>query len=175
MADKPQSEENFKKKLKENYRLVVVSLFISFVFIVAVLLKDITVNSMVLQSVIQAEATVLGFFGIVISYMLASYDSRLDRLEQQRFDSEIENNLSKLEKIDKKIEELKGLKHSSTNGLGIYSLTLILALLFSIVTLGVRDFNLPIVNILGVLGLGFFFTGILGIVLSFLQMSAETS
>jgi protein-S-isoprenylcysteine O-methyltransferase Ste14 len=166
---------NFKKKLKENYQLVVVLLAISVVFIGAVLLKDITVNSIVvLQSMIQAEATVLGFFGIVISYMLASYDSRLDRLEQQRFDSEIENNSLKLTMIDSKISGLKALKKSSTNGLGIYSLILILALLFSIVTLGVRDFNLSIANILGVFGLGFFFMGILGIVFSFLQMSAET-
>lgn len=39
-----------------------------------------------LRATIEAEATIIGFFAIVVAYLLNSYDLRIDRLEQELFD-----------------------------------------------------------------------------------------
>jgi uncharacterized membrane protein len=47
---------------------------------VAVLSQD------VLKSLIEAEATIIGFFGLILIYALTSFDNRQDRLEQHFYD-----------------------------------------------------------------------------------------
>jgi hypothetical protein len=44
-----------------------------------------------LKATIEAEATIIGFFAIVVAYLLNSYDLRIDRLEQELFDMVIQN------------------------------------------------------------------------------------
>jgi hypothetical protein len=99
-------------------REVVVAFIVALVITIAAInIAKITINSAaVLQSLIQAEATILGFFGIIVTYLLTSYDTRLDRFEQQRFDArnspadlkKVEIiNISYLEVIDDKIRTLK--------------------------------------------------------------------
>ena len=44
-----------------------------------------------LRATIEAEATIIGFFAIVVAYLLNSYDLRIDRFEQELFDMVIQN------------------------------------------------------------------------------------
>jgi magnesium-transporting ATPase (P-type) len=44
-----------------------------------------------LRATIEAEATIIGFFAIVVAYLLNSYDLRIDRFEQELFDMLIQN------------------------------------------------------------------------------------
>jgi hypothetical protein len=45
-----------------------------------------TIEVEMLKAMIQAEVTILGFYGLIVVYALTSLDNRMDRLEQQRFD-----------------------------------------------------------------------------------------
>jgi hypothetical protein len=60
--------------------LALVSIFYVFVL----------VNLDALRALIEAEATVLGFFGLIAVYLLTSMDSRIDRLEQEKHECEVE-------------------------------------------------------------------------------------
>jgi hypothetical protein len=43
-------------------------------------------SDVTLTALIQAEATIIGFFGIIFIYALTSYDNRRDRIEATKFD-----------------------------------------------------------------------------------------
>lgn len=43
-------------------------------------------SNVTLNALIQAEVTIIGFFGIVFIYALASYDNRRDKIEAVHFD-----------------------------------------------------------------------------------------
>lgn len=45
----------------------------------------------VLKALIEAEATVLGFFTLIVVYALGSLDNRIDRLDQHIFDIKLED------------------------------------------------------------------------------------
>jgi hypothetical protein len=166
-------------------REVVVAFIVALVITIAAInIAKITINSAaVLQSLIQAEATILGFFGIIVTYLLTSYDTRLDRFEQQRFDArnspadlkKVEIiNISYLEVIDDKIRTLKRQKKEIAGSMGLYAFLLALSLLFSVITLGMIDSGSPYLDALSVLGLSLFFLGVVGIVIVFLQISTES-
>jgi len=64
------------------------SYFLGIIFLfgaVAVISKE------MLKALIEAEATILGFFGIFAVYALTSFDSRMDRLEEQLFDIQMKS------------------------------------------------------------------------------------
>jgi hypothetical protein len=61
--------------------IIILSLFSSFYILVLA-------NTDALKAFIEAEATVLGFFGIIAVYMLTSIDSRIDRLESEKHEYE---------------------------------------------------------------------------------------
>jgi len=44
------------------------------------------ISEEMLKALIEAEATILGFFGLITVYALTSLDTRIDRIEQQFFD-----------------------------------------------------------------------------------------
>ncbi len=152
------------------------------IVVIAIALSGITLSSLnVLQSLIQAEATVLGFLGVVVTYLLTSYDTRLDRLEQQRFDTMKAHEDDKGSLwgkpyhgyIDKKIESIRLKKEDMAKTLGTNSFFLVASLILSIVALGMMNSNSPLLNFIGTLGLGFFFMGIFGIIVVFIQISQE--
>jgi hypothetical protein len=39
-----------------------------------------------LTALIEAEATIIGFFGLILTYALASFDNRIDKLEEHFYD-----------------------------------------------------------------------------------------
>ena len=57
-------------------------------------------NAETLKTLIEAEATVLGFFGFIAVYALGSLDNRIDRLEQEIGDMKLED----LKKGNNKLE-----------------------------------------------------------------------
>lgn len=71
--------EKLLKRIWNRNRYRIIIFIIALIIVVgAISLAGIAINSVVvLQSLIQAEATLLGFLGIIITYMLASYDARL--------------------------------------------------------------------------------------------------
>lgn len=79
------------------------------------------INLDALKALVEAEATILGFFGIVAVYWLTSIDSRIDRLEQEKHDYEIrkrqaEANLQNPRKTDTVFaSEISSLKDVVTN------------------------------------------------------------
>jgi len=66
-----------------------------------------TKESMI-NALIQAEATILGFFGLIVIYALTSFDNRTDRLEEQLFKLTTEEHLNvKKEMLEREILRLK--------------------------------------------------------------------
>jgi hypothetical protein len=66
-----------------------------------------TKESMI-NALIQAEATILGFFGLIVIYALTSFDNRTDRLEEQLFKLTTEEHLNmKKEMLEREITRLK--------------------------------------------------------------------
>ena len=77
--------ENWKQILKDILYLTIpptIFMVISIFFGVATVLA----KSDVIKSLIQAEATILGFLGLVIVYVLKSFDDKEDRYMQMLFD-----------------------------------------------------------------------------------------
>lgn len=140
-----------------------------------ILINIVMSSTQMLQSLIQAEATILGFFGIIAAYMLTSYDTRLDRLEKQRFDLEMKGivNYPKAIELEKRIEWIKHQKRRTALGMCGLSGFLVMSLVFSIVTLGTANIHSRIVQDIGLTGLDLFFAGIAMIILLFYQMSWE--
>jgi hypothetical protein len=90
------------------------------------------------KSLIEGEATILGFFGLIAVYLLTSYDNRMDKLEEKILDSQIDVNLENLRSLKEKI---KIRKRRATNAILAALISLILSFFLSIVTLGILDVN----------------------------------
>ncbi len=166
------------KLLKENWDIAILAVVVT---LIAWSLKDfvITSNGM-LESLTQAEATVLSLFGVIVAYLMTSFDSRLDRLEQQNFEVEkvpFEDNrdmeLSKF--LIRRCEEVKYRKKRTGKGILMIGSALLFSLSLSVIAFGLRDLsdweNLKMeVSMLDIM---FFFLGIYGIFLLFNRISKE--
>ena len=165
------------KWFKENWFLVI---FAAVTTLIAWSLKDAMVTSdKMLQSLVQAQATILSLFGIIVAYLLTSYDSRLDRLEQQSFDIEklpLEDRVIEMSSfLMRRFKEIKKCKSRTAKGCLWVGASLVFSLLLSVIAFGLRDTNnwenlkieISILNIL------FFFLGIFGIFLIFNRMGKE--
>jgi uncharacterized membrane protein len=169
------------QKIKENWKSVVITIIIVcgsiiltvvsiFYGLVAVISKD-----TMLTSLIEAEATIIGFYGLILVYALTSFDSRADRIEQQLFDliekekySEIpietlktvtsKNRGKSLDKALKNIQQRKIKLINSSLLVGVY---LVSSLLLSILALGMPDISLSLLFCMFAVAL--FFSGIIGI------------
>jgi hypothetical protein len=129
-----------------------------------------------LQSLIQAQATILGFLGVIVAYMLTSYDSRIDRCEQQVFDfafprlgKETPEDLAIVQQLAGRTTKMKDLKKDALVTISITSIFMILSLLLCITTLGIKN------QILGSLGFYLFFGGISNMIFLFYEMTKDTN
>ena len=127
-----------------------------------------------LQSVIQAEATILGFFAIIGAYGLTSYDTRIDRREQQLFDLHLSEVSPVYKQFEKKLNNLKENKRVFARLCAFITSLLIISLLFSTITLGMKDASSSLAKIFSGTALYLFFIGIIGIVYFFVRISRET-
>jgi len=99
-----------------------------------------TIETEMLKAIIQAEATILGFFGFIAIYALTSVDSRKDRLEQQIFDIQIramkQRNDVIFENLPKRIKNIDQTKRKTVHSVVYNGVLLIGSLLASILGLG---------------------------------------
>jgi len=90
------------------------------------------------KTLIEAEATILGFFGLIAVYLLTSYDNRIDRLEEKIEDS---SDMSKTEAFSAIQRRLKDRKRRASNAILWALISLILSFFLSIVNLGLLGVN----------------------------------
>jgi len=158
--------------LRRNKKSLSLFIFGIFIGLAVVYLGDISVTSKdMLRSLIQADATLLGFLGIIVSYILVSYDTRLDRLEQQRFDCEMANNYKAAVSYQSKIAAIRKIKKDAGEALAFIVVFSIASLLFLIIALGTVDTNLALSIFSSEIGLTLFFVTIISLVLVFTLMS----
>lgn len=76
-----------------------VLLFISFIVSPILGLFNL-LNKEILKLLVQVEAIIMGFFGLIFIYILNSFDSRQDRYEDQLFELEISQDTKKYNKCN---------------------------------------------------------------------------
>jgi hypothetical protein len=91
-----------------------------------------------MQTLIEAEATILGFFGLIAVYLLTSYDNRIDKLQEKILDS---SDKAKIESFSVAQQRLKNRKIRATIAILSALISLILSFFLSIVTLGLLSLN----------------------------------
>jgi len=168
---------NFKKWIKFWAWLLSMGLALGLYILSSIsnILGNISLASInMLQSVIQAEATILGFFAIIGAYGLTSYDTRIDRHEQQLFDLHLSEVSPVYKQFEKKLNDLKEKKRGFAKLCAVIASLLIISLLFSTITLGMKDASSSLAKIFSGTALYLFFIGIIGIVYFFVRISRET-
>lgn len=114
----------------------------------------ITAKDTILKSLIDAEATILGFFGLIVIYALNSFDNRIDRIEQQLFDVKekyldmkdnpkaiIKIGKAKVTRLNKQLSRVGEQKRIMINNAVATGSFLVVSLLLSISALGITDGN----------------------------------
>ena len=166
-----------KELFKGNWYIVALAVVVT---LIAWSLKDaMYTSSEMLQSLTQAEATVLSLFGIIVAYLMTSFDSRLDRLEQQSFDIKKvpleDRDIEMSSFLIRRYEEVKERKSKTAKGCLLVGSSLVFSLLLSVIAFGLRDINdwenLKIV--VSMFDILFFFLGIFGIFLLFNRIAKE--
>src|SRR4030066_353041 len=120
--------------------LIVISLCLSGVFfVISIPFGFLSILSTdTLKTLIEAEATILGFLGLMSVYLLTSFDSRIDKLEEKILDSLIDVNLENLRSLKQKI---KVRKRKASEAILAALTSLILSFFLSITTLGILNVN----------------------------------
>jgi hypothetical protein len=141
-----------------------------------------------LKSLIEAEATILGFFGLIVVYALNSFDNRIDRLEQQLFDTKekyldlqdlpkeiTKTGEAKVADLNDRLSNIQKKRRKMINTALAVGAYLVSSLLLSILALGMPDILLAFV--LCFCAIGIFFVSIVGMFKIFydLAKSPETA
>jgi hypothetical protein len=163
-----------KKWLKENWDFLKKNLdwygriFVIIAFLIALLLWDVIITSVgMLESLVQAQATVLGLFGIIIAYFLNAYDLRLDRLEQESFFEERNGKKIESKEIEERYNEVRKHKFNVAKGFFVIGSLLVFSLLLSVIAFRLREISgwEPLKIGVSVADISFFFVGMFGILL----------
>lgn len=144
---------------------VVVALWFASLFYGAIV---VLAKETMLQSLIQAEATVIGFSGIIAVYALTSFDSRIDRLEEQKFKLERSDSTNVVKKWNDRIKDINKHKRGTINSILYMMSFLFSSLLLSILALGIAD-SLWSFSFC-VLGIDLFFSSIFMLILMFYEL-----
>jgi hypothetical protein len=166
--------------LQRNWDWFIIVVFAIVADLVAWYLRDVIITSTgMLESLTQAEATILALFGIIVAYLMSSYDSRLDRLEQQKFEIDKVNmndrDLVMSVFLEKRFKEVKDQKRKVAKGVLWVGFSLVLSLLLSVIAFGLREINdWENAKIgVGMFDILFFFLGIYGILLMLYRIGKE--
>jgi len=175
-------QRNWKRFLKDVFMLTIPPL----IFVCIAMLYGVVVvlaKETIMKALIEAEATVLGFFGLIIVYILTSLDEKEDRYEQQLFDltekgkkhEEVPEELKHLTSMSKGDMLGKALRHVHErrktairygSTIGIY---LVSSLLLSILTLGIP--NVVTAGFLSMFAVYLFLVSVASIFLMFRDMA----
>jgi hypothetical protein len=93
------------------------------------------------KSLIEAEATILGFFGLIAVYLMTSFDSRIDKLEERITDSALSLAPTIRENLESYQKKVKERKRRSSIAIIWALFSLIISLFLSIVSLGILGTN----------------------------------
>jgi len=154
-------KSEIKQWIRENLKYIILPAI--FAVVILIMIPVIVIFGVVavyakepmLTSLIEAEATILGFFGLITVYALTSLDSNIDRYEQQIFDlrekhweldllirPETEWEILGEEKIaffNKRLSKIKEKKRKTVNSTLFTGAFLIGSLLSSILALGIPN------------------------------------
>lgn len=106
-----------------------------------------------LKSLVEAEATIIGFFGIIAVYSLTSLDSRIDRLEQEKHEYEIPKKFAEayypaeeihrlgfeVANLENRIEKIQDEKQKVANQSSVIGVLLVISLIANIGLLGFQS------------------------------------
>lgn len=90
------------------------------------------------KALIEANATILGFFGLIAVYLLTSYDNRIDKLEEKLLDRQIDVNRENLLSLQKK---MKNRKTRATVAIMAAFISLVVSFFLSMSALGILGIN----------------------------------
>lgn len=133
----------------------------------------ITTRTDVLKILIEAEATILGFFGLIAVYALTSYDNRIDRVEERILNKEeADDQLLSLFSLTRKIRERKT---KFVLGALPSLASLVLSFFLSITVLGLVNINpnMLIAYQLSIAASSLLFTGVFAIFMMLYRMGKE--
>lgn len=161
--------EKFKRINRESLKTVLFFAVMLIGFVVIFLasliygLIAVAFKEVMLKSLIEAEATIIGFFGIIATYSLTSIDNRIDKLEDKRFEFFSPAKREEWKVINKRIKHMKKRKSLLIGQVAFIGIYLIVALLLSILALGIPDNILSF--LICVFSMSMFFAGIFGMFL----------
>jgi len=131
---------SFRQWIKSNIfaiGLSLASIFLGMIVYVFAILA--VIDKEMMQALIGAETTILGFFILIVVYNLTSFDTRIDRLEQQIFDMQTGKtrwSQKFFEYLNKRLEHIEKSKEDSAHFSLIGGIILFISLLSSILGLG---------------------------------------
>jgi hypothetical protein len=169
--------KRFKKPTKKTLKTVLVSIGVFLIGLVIFLvlvppigetimfLASLAIkNDSMLAALLQAEATFLGFFGVIVVYGLTSFDNRIDRVEQlsiltaeKNLPFEKERLVLEISGLRKKIEKERKEFFNNAFWIGVF---LVISLLFSVLSFAHSQLPSSLVDILSELSILFLFVGI---------------
>jgi hypothetical protein len=88
-----------------------------------------------IQTLIEAEATILGFFGLMIVYLLTSYDNKIDKIEE-KLDLADSN---KVELLCNRLDKIRERKRKACNTILSALFSLIMSFFLSITAMGILN------------------------------------
>jgi uncharacterized membrane protein YbhN (UPF0104 family) len=113
----------------------------TFIFPIAFLFGILAIieKETMLKPLVEAEATILGFFGLIIVYALTSYDTRIDRLEQQKSEWTREKQKEQVANVQTQINKIVSNKRRTAYYALVIGIYFFLAFLLSILVLGITN------------------------------------
>ena len=104
----------------------------------------IIINKDALKALVEAEATILGFFGLIVVYILKSFDDREDRCMQQRLDITLHSRQIVLHDLDELVIRIRKQRIRTIRYASVIGILLVFSMLLSIFTLGIMDIVLEV-------------------------------
>jgi hypothetical protein len=162
VSNKSQNDKNHLSLKRIALDFIIVLVIAIIIAVASTSLIFVLVNVDALKSLIEAESTVFGFFGLVAVYLLTSLDNRLDGLEKERHEFEMHKLNSELQKNtpnwdpfeigltinrmnkevkdrDDKIDKIVQKKKFAVSQLTVTGLFFLISLISSIVLLGFQS------------------------------------
>ena len=97
------------KEMKQNIKETSIAFILLVGTIIVSYLFSIVVNSEALKTLVQAEATFFGFFGILFVYALKQYDDEFKELRKSAFELNPSESNQKLDSGDNIVQNLEGM------------------------------------------------------------------
>lgn len=139
--------------------------------------------SELLKALLSAQATILGFFGIIAVYLITAYDNKMDKIEEQIQTSDDKGNWYRTARLTRKQQKTKKRKQLAIMAIVFSLLGQFVSIILSIIALGLKSIdvsgntestsNLVLVFLLNSVTTGLLFMGVASIVFLLLIMRKD--